>query len=279
MDNAVGTFLCGSQVFTLPQLKTVVQREMAHLEESIALKVLIGEDLAALEIDFDLSLVENSGDEATPGYSIFGKTNNPDSSTLMNAFIKKGTWRTSKVKCAWGLLYLLIHILSIPSAQGTEEASFTHIIPKDKVGSTVAEYMPGLYVHQGKHWDSGRMSESLKFFFLKNFKSMQQMQTQLFPQSLETWCMPELRKPEWWCMDYMTPTSKHVWCFTRSEEWTVIMNSFKRGDRMVPHPLCSPETLSPFDPALPFPATSDRLGGLGNVLSTVRVGDAKSADE
>ncbi|KAG5222258.1 hypothetical protein IMY05_C3108000400 [Salix suchowensis] len=143
IDDAVGTFRYDGQVFTLPQLKATVQREMAHLEESIASGVLIGEDLAALGIDFDLFLVEDSGDETTPGYGIFGKTNNPDSSTLMDAFIKKETFKDLEnpksqrydedkvqnwileVEHAWGLLYPLIHILSGPPARGTEEASFT----------------------------------------------------------------------------------------------------------------------------------------------------------
>lgn len=65
----------------------------------------MGEDLTALGLDFDLSLLEDSGDETTPGYSIFENTERPksdiphdidikdvkisDSDILMNTFIKK----------------------------------------------------------------------------------------------------------------------------------------------------------------------------------------------
>lgn len=272
VDDDVGTFRYEGQVFTLPQLKAAIGKEIENLETSIALDVLIGEDLAALGLDFDLSLLEDSGDETTPGYSIFGSTERPksdiphdikdvkisDSDILMNTFIKKERFKDeenaasqrwdvdkvenwiTEVERAWNLLYPLIHILSGPPPRGTEEASFTmrnlvggrrhifmadyegqrlltirsdyhkglrttslvkeiwrvlpyrlarvlyillhlvrpiemvlacdYLMKKPKIKAAAAEYTSGLYVHRGKRWDSGRMSDSLKFFFLKNFK-------------------------------------------------------------------------------------------------------------
>ncbi len=89
IDDAMCTFCHKGQVFTLPELKAAVRREIENLETSIPLNVPIVKDLMALAISFDLSLIEDSGNETMPGYSIFESTKSPDSNILMDTLIKK----------------------------------------------------------------------------------------------------------------------------------------------------------------------------------------------